>query len=277
VWGGSQERPQGSGSFFEWQTGSLFAPPLNTWHRLLNGSGTEPARFLAVTAAPLVMDVFHSPEFVFGCDYPFTDRYDGRGDYFQTVDERRERPDGHGLMWETNFIPDVRGMFVDRQDVKGPDIGTTQYEMSGNILVGHVAEWPVDRYHKAHYHGGGAVLLIVKSEGYTLMWPHEIGMRPYESGHEDRVVKVDWKPGSVLSPPTGWYHQHFNTGPEPARQLALRYGSQKYGLRFFDLLSREGTMRSTRVGGTLIEYEDEDPEIPRRYRESLAARSGVGR
>jgi hypothetical protein len=41
------------------------------------------------------------------CDHPFADRYDGRGDYFQVVDARHERLDGHGLMGETHFMSDV--------------------------------------------------------------------------------------------------------------------------------------------------------------------------
>ena len=96
--------------------------------------------------------------------------------------------------------------------------------MHTNTLIGHLAEWPVGRYHKAHFHGGGAVLLILRSEGYSLMWPNHLGTRPYENGFGDEVVRVDWLPGSVFSPPTNWFHQHFNTGAEPALQLALRCG-----------------------------------------------------
>src|SRR4249920_279958 len=40
---------------FEWSEGSLFAPPLNTWHRLYNGA-RESAFLLAVTTAPIIMD-----------------------------------------------------------------------------------------------------------------------------------------------------------------------------------------------------------------------------
>ena len=61
---------------FEWGEGSLFSPPINTWHRLYNG-GREPVLFLGVTNAPIVMDLFHSPEFVFEDNYIFKDRYSG--------------------------------------------------------------------------------------------------------------------------------------------------------------------------------------------------------
>jgi len=37
---------------FEWGPFSLFAPPLNSWHRLVNG-GREPVRLMAVTTAPI--------------------------------------------------------------------------------------------------------------------------------------------------------------------------------------------------------------------------------
>ena len=135
--------------------------------------------------------------------------------------------------------------------------------MGGSTLVGHIAEWPVGRYHKAHFHQGGAILLILRSQGYTLMWPPEAGIRPYQSGHADQVVKVDWREGSVFSPPSGWFHQHFNTGNEKARQLAFRYSGQsgKYLLGCWRAINKEGVRTSVRDGGTMIEYEDEDPQI----------------
>ena len=126
------------------------------------------------------------------------------------------------------------------------------------------------RYHKAHFHGGGAVLVILRSEGYSLMWPNHLGTRPYENGFGDQVVRVDWVPGSVFSPPTNWFHQHFNTGPEPALQLALRCGSQKFPLGIRVAAIRAGVYTSVKQGGTLIEYDDEDPAIRQTYEAELA-------
>jgi len=45
----------GQKRLFEWGPFSLFAPPLNSWHRLVNG-GREPVRLMAVTTAPIAMD-----------------------------------------------------------------------------------------------------------------------------------------------------------------------------------------------------------------------------
>ncbi len=120
------------------------------------------------------------------------------------------------------------------------------------------------------------MLLILRSKGYTLMWPQEAGTRPYRENHAGQVVKVDWREGSVFSPPTGWFHQHFNTGKEPARQLAFRYSGQsgKYLMGVVKALTREGVRTSTKEGGTLIEYEDEDPQIRRDYEADLK-REGV--
>ena len=268
VWSGTSEVPAEDSHFFEWQKGSLFAPPLNTWHQFSNGSGIEPARLLAVTSAPIVMDLFHNVDFVFNCDYEFTDRYDGRSDYFVATEQRELL--GKVWMWETNFIADVHTAVLDAQEARGPGAHVTLYQMSDNVLVGHMAEWPVGRYNKAHHHAGGQILHILRSHGYTLMWPQVAGIQPYQSGNSQRVIRINWQEGSLLSPPSGWFHQHFNTGPVPARQLALRYGSKKYGVGFKDLLDREGVLVSVKDGGTQIEYEDEDPEIRRQYREELA-------
>ena len=258
----------GKKTSFEWEEGGMFALPLNCMHRLLNGS-QEPVLYLGVTSAPLLMDLIHDPEFIFGCDYVFHQRFNGERDYFAPKDHR-SRPAGGFWVWESNFIADVRRALVDPAERKGSGVRITALEMGGSALVGHIAEWPVGRYHKAHHHQGGAILLILRSKGYTLMWPQEAGIQPYAAGRGDQVVKVDWKAGSIMSPPTGWFHQHFNTGREPARQLAFRYtgNSGKYRLGIAKALNKAagaGVRTSVREGGTLIEYEDEDPQICRDY------------
>ena len=247
-----------------WRTGSLFSPPLNALHRLINHANT-PALFLAVTTAPMVLDHFHNEQFVFNSDFSFADRYDGERDYFEARNDRYLAANNRQWIWETNFIPDARKALIDAQEQKGAGVNITQFEISNNTLIGHLAEWPMGRYHKAHYHGGGAVLVILRSEGYSLMWTNDVGTRPYESGHGEKVVRVDWVPGSVFSPPTHWFHQHFNTGTEPALQLALRCGSHKFPLGIRVAAIRAGVYTSVKQGGTLIEYDDEDPEIRRRY------------
>ncbi len=252
----------------EWQEGSLFSPPLNTEHRLIN-TGTEAVIFVAVTTAPFVFDHFHNEEFILQSDYCFSDRYEAQADYFAPGQKRYLSDHNRLWIWETNFIPDVRSAAIDPQEQKGSGVRLTQFEICENTLIGHLAQWPVGSYHKAHYHGGGAVLLILRSEGYSLMWPNELGPRPYANGHGDRVVKVDWRTRSALSPPSGWFHQHFNTGRETALQLALRCGSQKHPFGIRVAAIRAGVFTSLREGGTLIEYEDEDPEIRRIYEAAL--------
>jgi mannose-6-phosphate isomerase-like protein (cupin superfamily) len=258
---------------FQWSAGTLFSPPMNTLHRLIN-YGEEPALFLSVTTAPMALDHYHNEEFIFNSDFSFSDRYDAEQNYFEPGNERYLATNNRQWIWDTNFIPDASKAQIDAQEQKGAGVAITQFEIANNTLIGHLAEWPVGRYHKAHFHGGGAVLVILRSEGYSLMWPNHLGTRPYQNGFGDQVVRIDWVPGSVFSPPTNWFHQHFNTGTEPALQLALRCGSQKFPLGIRVAAIRAGVYTSVRQGGTLIEYEDEDPAIRTTYEDQLA-RKGI--
>ncbi|HEY3116497.1 MAG TPA: cupin domain-containing protein [Chloroflexota bacterium] len=254
---------------FEWHRGSAFSPPLNTCYRMFN-LGKEPVRFLAVNEAPMIMNGFRNSDFVFESPYAFRDRFSGEEGFFKQTPPNLETSN-----WLTNFIPDFMTSELAPGEFKGSGNFRMQYRMAGNSLGGHMAEWPTGRYHKAHYHPAGPVLMGLRSAGYVLIWPKSLGTRPYETGHGDEVVDFKWKQGSLYAPPTGWFHQHFNTGNEPARHISVRNaGGGGTGFGPVRPPERLTVTLDVNLGGALIEYEDEDPEIRRRYEAALRA-SGV--
>ena len=92
---------KGARTTFEWKAGAIFGIPLNTWHQHFNGSGQAPARFVAVTNAPPVINLYEDLDFVFNCEHEFTNRFNGEPDYYTTAGQM------NGLRLETNFIPDT--------------------------------------------------------------------------------------------------------------------------------------------------------------------------
>ena len=90
------------------------------------------------------------------------------------------------------------------------------------------------------------------------------------------MERVDWKVGSMVVPPNGWFHQHFNGGSTPARYLAFRWNSQKY---YFSLgVAMEGeTDVDVNLGGGQIEYESEDPLIHDMFVETLSRSNTASR
>jgi hypothetical protein len=236
----------------EWHRRSLFSPPLNTTYRHENLDSQRLARLLMVSNAPLVMSLFHNDSFVFDNSAIFEDRFHGQADFFS-------HPGKHlgGRLWKTNFVPDVGEFALINWQARGSGARSFHLSMADNTMACHLSEFDVGTYKKGHRHGPGAHVVILAGEGYSLLW---------EEGQER--MRVDWRPGSMFSPPDMWFHQHFNTGPEPARYLALRRGgSPEHPLKLgMPAGGEEGK------AGQQIEYEDEDPAIRELYIRELAAR-----
>jgi oxalate decarboxylase/phosphoglucose isomerase-like protein (cupin superfamily) len=243
---------------FEWQAGSLFAVPLNAKHQHFNGRGVQPARFLAVTSAPLVINLFHNLRFVFDSPFVFDDRFDGQRDYFAGAGKLyRTRRDRRVL--DTNFVPDVRTIELYASAARGAGGRNVTFELAHNTMAAHVSEFPVGTYKKAHRHGPGAHVIILSGHGHSLLWPH--GTEP---------TRVDWRAGSMVVPPENWFHQHVNDGATPARYLALRWGSWRYDAGGALPTGEDKVNVDQKAGGAQIEYADENPQIHAAFEADLA-------
>src|SRR6266542_290033 len=159
------ERKGGLGARI-WQEGSLFSPPLNSWYRHFNGSGDQPARYFAVTSAPLMINLLHNVDFIFNCDYVFKDRYNDQENYFSGEGNWYA-----GRIWETNFVPDVKNLKLLEWKERGAGGSQVRFEISENTMCAHVSQFPVGTYKKAHFHGPGAHVVILGGQGYSLMYP----------------------------------------------------------------------------------------------------------
>jgi oxalate decarboxylase/phosphoglucose isomerase-like protein (cupin superfamily) len=234
---------------FEWQEGSLFAIPLNTHHQHFNGSGRQPARFVASTNLPPILNLYDDVDFVFGTPHDFPRRFDGDPDYFAPKGEQK------GLLLDTNFVADAVNLpLVDAKE-RGAGGGHIRFAMAKGSMNSHISQFPTATYKKGHRHGPGAHVIILSGEGYSLMWPE---------GEEPR--RYDWGPGTLIVPPNMWFHQHFNTGTEPARYLAFKH-------EVVSVRNAQGVPKawiSQRVGGDQIDYADEAPTVRETFREALA-------
>jgi oxalate decarboxylase/phosphoglucose isomerase-like protein (cupin superfamily) len=263
-----------------WKAGSVIGPPLNTWRQHIN-RGTGPVRFLAITNAPVVIDLFHNTDFVFNNDYMFTDRYSRETDYFgageghlrhKDTDPGTSEISGGVYTWESGFVPDARTIGLKVVKERGAGNSRIELQLADNTMQAHISEFEVGTYKKAHRHGPGSHVVMLNGAGYTLMWKGS--PRFSEAANH---VRLDWTEASLFVPPDGWFHQHFNTSREPARYLAATWGGD--GKWFMRALGGGGRTHrlgktSIRKGGNLIEYEDEDPTI-REIFEAELRRSGV--
>ncbi len=234
---------------FEWGKGSLFAIPLNAHHQFFNGSGQKPARFVAVTNSPGIINLYEDPEFVFNTGFDFKNRFNGEPDYFANRGEQK------GLLLDTNFVADAINLPLISAKERGAGGGHIRFNLAKGSMNCHISQFPTETYKKGHAHGPGAHVIIMKGEGYSLMWPE---------GEEPK--RYDWKEGAMIVPPNLWFHQHFNTGTTPGRYLAFKH-------EVVSIRNAQGVPKawiSKRLGGDQIDYADENPVVRTMFADELA-------
>ena len=266
IWSGDSSKPR----VFEWQAGSLFSPPMNTRHRLVNAT-SSPALVVAVTTAPPVFAMYRSQEFVFNNHHEFTDRYVDADDYFKEQPLGRNPLDGRALN-AGNIIPDAVHAEVPLDGQRGAGHRTFFWSLAGNTFRGFIAEYPSGRYSTCHAHASGPILLCLSGKGYSITWPTNAGTKPWENGNGHLVKRQDYVPGGIVSAAPGdadWFHGHFGASAEPLRVLAFLGG---YPRRTDGAPGEEYQARNSDVneGGRTIEYRDEDPYVRQMFEETLA-------
>jgi quercetin dioxygenase-like cupin family protein len=259
---------------FEWQKFSLFSIPLNAYHRFVNATNA-PALLLCGTTAPNVMNLVDNPHFIFNCPYNFSDRYTGAEDYFKPRDDIEADPIRGLAMRRTNFIPDVVNCELPLDNRRSPGYRRIEPSMAGNRFYVWIGQHENGRYSKAHKHASAAVLICLKGKGYTYTWPDTLGMRPWQDGHADKVMRQDYEAvGMVTAAPMSgdWFHQHFGVSKEPLRLMAWHgpnnQRARKAG-RPGEQLMDYGAI-DLKKGGSAIPYNEEDPAIRREFEATLA-------
>lgn len=239
---------------FEWSEHSLFYLPKNVPYKHINVSD-KTARLISETPLPLLLEMYQDTDFLLNPPESITETRD-QG-YYSSDAEIVQRDTG-AISWVANFIADTKKFdeLADYQH-RGAGGATVFFPFPEASMRAHISEFPPGRYKKAHRHHPGANIVLLSGKGYSLMWRDD---------HDDKI-KIDWKPGSLFTPPALWYHQHFNPGTEPARYLPL-HAPKLAGM------TKRGSIMDPENSQNQIEYTDEDPKIQEIFKEELGKRGG---
>jgi oxalate decarboxylase/phosphoglucose isomerase-like protein (cupin superfamily) len=255
VWRSGGERKS-----FEWSENSMFLLPRHHFHQFSNTHGARPARLLHYNYFPLALSASPDPAAFISTGRGVAGEPMREIDLEALYGEPSLRTTtGDDVAWKRkvsvwvgSFFPDMSAW--DKLTVntnRGAGGRSVAMEFPGSEISCHMSMFPSRTYKKAHRHGPGRAIVIPAGEGYSVMW---------EEG-KDRVI-APWKPGSLVTPPNRWFHQHFNVGDKPARYLAFHPPLQ------FDGHAEKVEDRAR----DQIEYVDEDPAVRERFEAELARR-----
>jgi hypothetical protein len=203
-----------------------------------------------------MMNLLRDDEALFSAPLTFPNRYTADPEYF--TDEHDETFDYWGPELNVhfaNFIPDLdRIELIPWPRAKGSR--GAFLEIAGGVLAAHVIEMAGGVLTKIHRHGPGAHVLWLDGAGYSRLG----------QSMED-MIREDWGPGTLLVPPSGWWHNHAVVTSHPARHIALKIGGRRNSIHRLN----HGSMLSTRMGGSQLEFDDVPESVRRGLWEEFAA------
>lgn len=224
----------------EWAEGSYLFTPFNLWHQHFN-TGDKPARFLVVTPAPLLINIFRNRKVLYNFYCSFI-RESKSLEYIKKININKN-------FLRSCFIKDITKIQLPRSDFVGKDYHYLQFR--GSILRNifhstHIGELSSGTYTKAHKHGGEVFMYILSGKGYILLGK--------DGGFKFRE-KIRLEEDGLVNLPPWQYHQVFSISDAPLRFIAF-----KGALSFTGVLSL-----------TEIPYSKEDKEIKQIFAEEINA------
>ena len=216
-----------------------------------------------------MLNLFHNEDFVFDNAYDVPGAA-GRGQAISAAKASSSRCGPAATCGRPTSSPTSPRFELKEWAERGAGGSNMMFILADGTMHAHTSQMPVGTYKKAHRHGADFHVFAVTGHGYSLLW--------YE-GEKD-FVRIDWQHGWVFAPPDGMFHQHFNTAPDPARYLAVAFGSLRYPFTTDKRRVFMGMDVSVKDGGCQIEYEHQDPRIHQIYLTELAkygVKSGMGK
>ena len=251
----------------EWGEGALLAIPLNAWHQEFNSSADKPCRILFGTNMAQVINLYQNLEFVFNNPFIFKERYSHSGarDYAERGVHWNTR------LFQTNFVADIRSFALDSWGERGTRTSIMRLYMGNSSSQMHILEVSEGTYVTAHRHGAGAHVIVIEGEGYEYLF------MPGDEVNPKKRTRVPLKPYGVIAPRLNEYHQHFNSGKGPLRQLAFKGWD-----RGLATVTNEGKYDAVGAARSddpnawafKLRYDKEDPSIREEYYNELD-RNGV--
>lgn len=215
--GGKKER-------YEWKAGDLLSPSLNAFHEHINTSD-KPARYISITSAPVMLNIFHDPVFLAGVkDYSFEDRWQKgitqKAEYF---------PDGTPGSEELrmsvgHLLPNIVG-----RELKQLRAGTRGIrllpegdgDMAGNRLFEmQVHEKKAEEYadeegERMHKHPWEVAYIVLEGAGYSLL-------KKDKDGAPQR--RVNWQKGDLFIVESNEWHENHPQDNATTRYLQVKVG-----------------------------------------------------